>query len=55
MMTNRELGANIRSELKAAGIPARAVSVRVSDAGYDMSVRINVKDLSISLEHCGTV
>ena len=46
-MTNKELGAKIRADLKAAGIPARAVSVRVSDAGYSTSVRVNIKDISI--------
>ena len=47
MSYNRELGAKIRADLKAAGIPARAVSVRVSDAGYSTSVRVNIKDISI--------
>ena len=50
MMTNRELGAKIRAELKAAGIPARAVSVRVKDAGYSTSVHVSIKDINVSLE-----
>ena len=50
MMTNKELGAKIRAELKAAGIPARAVSVRVKDAGYSTSVRVSIKDINVSLE-----
>lgn len=47
MSYNRELGAKIRADLKAAGIPARAVSVRVSDAGYSTSVSVKIKDISV--------
>lgn len=47
MSYNKELGANIRADLKAAGIPARAVSVRVKDAGYETAVRVTVKDISV--------
>lgn len=47
MMSNKELGAKIRAELKAEGIPARAVSVRVSDAGYETAVRVKIKDIGV--------
>ena len=47
MLSNKELGAKIRAELKAAGIPARAVSVRVSDAGYETAVRVKIKDINV--------
>lgn len=46
-MTNKELGAKIRADIKAAGIPARAVSVRVSDAGYETAVRVSIKDINV--------
>lgn len=46
-MTNKELGKAIRDALKAAGIPARAVSVRVRDAGLSTAVDVNIKDLKI--------
>lgn len=48
-MTNKELGAKIRSELKAAGYPARAISVRVNYCGYSTSVSVTIKDINISL------
>ena len=46
-MTNKELGAAIRAKIKAAGIPAKAVSVTVKDAGYSTSVRIKIKDITV--------
>lgn len=47
MLSNKELGAKIRADIKAAGIPARAVSVRVSDAGYETAVRVKIKDINV--------
>lgn len=47
MSWNKELGAKIRADLKAAGIPARAVSVRVTDAGYSTAVNVKIKDISV--------
>lgn len=47
-MTNKELGAFIRGELKKVGITSRQVSVRVRDCGYSTSVDCTIKDLSVN-------
>ena len=49
-MTNKELGAFIRAELKKVGITSRMVSTRVSDCGYSTSVDCYIKDLSVDFE-----
>lgn len=49
-MTNKELGAFIRTELKKVGITSRMVSTRVSDCGYSTSVDCYIKDLSVDFE-----
>ena len=46
-MSNKELGAFIRAELKKVGITSRMVSTRVSDCGYSTSVDCYIKDLSV--------
>ena len=45
--TNKEIGAEIRAKIKAAGIPARSVSVRVQYAGYSTSINVRIKDISV--------
>lgn len=47
-MTNKELGQAIRKALKEHGWNARAISVRVGDAGYSTSVSVKIKDLTIN-------
>lgn len=47
-MTNKELGQAIRKALKERGWNSRAVSVRVSDAGYSTSVSVKIKDMTIN-------
>ena len=54
-MTNKELSAAIRADLKAAGIPKSAYSISVKAAGYDTSIRVRVKDLSVSLSRVTSV
>ena len=49
-MTNKELGAFIRGELKKVGITSRMVSTRVSDCGYSTSVDCYIKDLSVDFD-----
>lgn len=49
-MTNKEMSKAIQEKLKAAGIPRAAYSIRVRSCGYSDSVRIDVKDLSISID-----
>lgn len=48
MMTNRELSRTIQEELKDAGIPRKAYSIRVTDAGFSTAINIKVKDISIN-------
>lgn len=54
-MTNKELSAAIRADLKAAGISRSAYSISVKWAGYETSVRVRVRDLSVSLSRVMTV
>ena len=49
-MTNKELGAFIRGELKKIGINSRMVSTRVSDCGYSTAVDCYIKDLSVDFD-----
>ena len=49
-MTNKELGAFIRAELKKVGFTSRMVSTRVSDCGYSTSVDCYIKDLSVDFD-----
>ena len=48
MMTNKELSAQIKKDLKEAGYKAREISVKVRDAGYDTAVHCTVKVPTIS-------
>lgn len=50
MMSNKELGAYVRAELKKVGITSRMVSTRVSDCGYSTSVDCTIKDLSVDFD-----
>ena len=70
-MTNKEMSAVICAELKAAGIPKKAYSIRCRYCGYSQSIDVSVKDLSVNLdrvkrvvdkyshvrwdEHCGEI
>lgn len=49
-MSNKELGAYVRAELKKVGITSRMVSTRVSDCGYSTSVDCTIKDLSVDFD-----
>lgn len=49
-LSNKELSKAIQNDLKSAGVPRAAYSIRVSDAGYSTAIDIKVKDLSIRLE-----
>jgi hypothetical protein len=49
-MTNKELGAFIRAELKKVGITSRMVSTRVSYCGYSTAVDCYIKDLSVDFD-----
>lgn len=46
-MTNKELGAAIRKELKENGWTSKDISVRVRDSGYDTAVNIKIKNALI--------
>lgn len=54
-MTNMELSKAIRADLKAAGIPKSAYSISVKYAGYETSVSVRVKDLSINMHRFDNV
>ena len=43
-MTNKELGNQIRKELKENGIARKDISVRVRDSLYDTAVHIKIKN-----------
>lgn len=49
-LSNKDLSKAIQNDLKAAGVPRAAYSIRVKNAGYSTSITIEVKDLSIRLE-----
>jgi len=49
MMTNKELGAAIRADLKKSGYNTRDISVRVRDAGYSTSVYVKIKTPAVYL------
>ena len=49
-MTNRELSARIKNDLKAAGIDPRAVRVSVRDAGYSAAAHIRIMSPEVSAE-----
>lgn len=49
-MTNRELSANIKNELKAAGIGTKAVRISVKDSGYSTAVRVRILSPDVSAE-----
>jgi len=46
-LSNKDLSKAIQNDLKAAGVPRAAYSIRVQDCGYSVSVRIKIKDLAI--------
>lgn len=50
ILSNREISKAIQEKLKAAGVPRAAYSIRVRDCGYSNSVRIDVKDLAVSID-----
>lgn len=54
-MTNKELSMMIREDLKKAGIPKAAYSIRVRDCTYDTSVDVRVKDVMINLDRVNKV
>lgn len=54
-MNNKELSAAIRADLKKAGIPKTAYSIRVQWAGYEQSATVKVKDISINLDRVNRV
>ncbi|MBQ9211056.1 MAG: hypothetical protein IJ153_05610 [Clostridia bacterium] len=54
-MTNKELSAAIRDDLKKAGIPKSAYSIRVQWAGYERSITIKVKDISVNIDRVNRV
>lgn len=54
-MTNKELSAAIQADLKKAGIPKAAYSIRVQWAGYERSVTVRVKDVSVNLDRVNRV
>ena len=47
ILSNKELSRAIQNDLKAAGVPRAAYSIRVENCGYSVSVRIKIKDLAI--------
>lgn len=49
-MTNKELSASIKNDLKAAGISPRAVRVSVRDAGYSTAIRARITSPEVSAE-----
>ena len=49
-LSNKDLSKAIQNDLKAAGVPRAAYSIRVKNAGYSTAITIEVKDLSIRLE-----
>ncbi|MCC8080038.1 MAG: hypothetical protein LIO57_08315 [Oscillospiraceae bacterium] len=49
-MTNRELNASIKAELKKAGYNVRDFSVSVKDAGYSTAVHVTVKTPFVRLD-----
>lgn len=49
-MTNKELSASIKNDLKSAGISPRAVRVSVRDAGYSTAIRARITSPEISAE-----
>lgn len=54
-MTNKELSAVIQGDLKKAGIPRSAYSIRVKNVGYDSSITVRVKDITINLDRVNQV
>lgn len=54
-MTNRELSAAIQADLKKAGIPKTSYSIRVQWAGYERSITVRVKDISVNLDRVNRV
>lgn len=54
-MTNKEMSRTIREELKKAGIPKSAYSIRVRDCGYSTSVDVRIKDLSVNPDRAARV
>lgn len=49
-MTNKELSAAVRAELKSAGIPKSAYSIRVRYCGYSTSIDVTLKDIGINID-----
>jgi len=49
-LSNKELSKAIQNDLKTAGVPRSAYSIRVSDAGYSTAIDIHVKDIAVRLE-----
>ena len=47
-MTNREIGAAIKKELKAAGYNAKDLKVSVKASGYDTAAYITVKNPGVN-------
>ena len=54
-MTNRELSAVIQADLKKAGIPKSAYSIRVQFAGYERCITVKVKDITVNLDRVNRV
>lgn len=49
-LSNKELSKAIQADLTAAGVPRRAYSIRVKNAGYSTAITIEIKDISIRIE-----
>ena len=54
-MTNKELSAAIRADLKKAGIPKNAYTIRVQWAGYERCITVKVKDITVNLDRVNRV
>ena len=54
-MTNKELSAAIQADLKKAGIPKAAYSIRVQFAGYERCITVKVKDITVNLDRVNRV
>lgn len=54
-MTNRELSAAIQADLKKVGVPKSAYSIRVQWAGYERSITVRVKDITVNIDRVNRV
>lgn len=48
MMTNKEINAAVKKELKEAGYKAKDFSVSVKDCGYSTSIKIKIKNPEVN-------